>query len=256
MRPIHDLPRKNVRGVFADLDHTLTNQDGTLSASTLESLEQLKQAGLWVVLVSGRPAGWADCMARLMPLDAMIFENGAGVYYRDGNDLKVHFERPQDQRLNDRKTLDAVWAKTKKAFPRARLAGDQPYRLHDVAVDYAEDEPRLPGPEVEDLFKFISAQPGITAKLSSIHINFWVGHYTKRVACEWLLKTVFDVTHETIVYCGDSPNDEPLFEYFPLSVGVRNIDAFASKLCFSPRFVTASAFGAGFSELVNHLLTR
>ena len=42
-----------------------------------------------------------------------------------------------------------------------------------------------------------------------------------------------DARRDEFIFAGDSPNDAPMFAYFPHSVGVANIKEFASRL--SPR---------------------
>lgn len=59
-------------------------------------------------------------------------------------------------------------------------------------------------------------------------------------------------------YCfvGDSPNDAPMFAYFPHSVGVANVRRFEGMLAAEPAYVTEAEAGDGFAELVTHLLER
>jgi hydroxymethylpyrimidine pyrophosphatase-like HAD family hydrolase len=56
------------------------------------------------------------------------------------------------------------------------------------------------------------------------------------------------------VYVGDSPNDEQMFEHFPLSVGVANLRRHAAGLRVWPRYITRGERGAGFAELARALL--
>ncbi len=65
-----------VRWVLADIDDTLTT-DGRLTAPAYAALEALAEAGLRVVPVTGRPAGWCDMIARQWPVAAVVGENGA-----------------------------------------------------------------------------------------------------------------------------------------------------------------------------------
>ena len=69
---LRELPVTNIRGVFTDLDDTITDHS-KVGPQTYECLWKLHTKGLWTVIVSGRPAGWADCLMRLWPIDAMIF---------------------------------------------------------------------------------------------------------------------------------------------------------------------------------------
>jgi hypothetical protein len=45
-----------LRGVLLDIDGTITNA-GRLGAAAYDALERLQSAGLWVIPVTGRPAG-------------------------------------------------------------------------------------------------------------------------------------------------------------------------------------------------------
>jgi hydroxymethylpyrimidine pyrophosphatase-like HAD family hydrolase len=53
---------------------------------------------------------------------------------------------------------------------------------------------------------------------------------------------------------GDSTNDQRMFGYFPLSVGVANLLRFAAQLEVWPRYLTAGERGAGFAEVAERLL--
>src|SRR5207248_77404 len=82
-RPFRELAaetRRGLRFVLADIDDTLTS-DGRLGAAAYAALERLTQAGLAVIPVTGRPAGWCDLIARFWPVAAVIGENGA-FYFR------------------------------------------------------------------------------------------------------------------------------------------------------------------------------
>jgi hydroxymethylpyrimidine pyrophosphatase-like HAD family hydrolase len=74
LRPLAEFPvasRARIRGVLTDIDDTLTS-DGQLTADAYGALERLKAAGLIVVPVTGRPAGWCDHIARMWPVDAVV----------------------------------------------------------------------------------------------------------------------------------------------------------------------------------------
>jgi len=98
---------------------------------------------------------------------------------------------------------------------------------------------------------------GLTAKISSIHVNGWFGDYDKLATTRLLLSERFGLDLESqnaqVVFAGDSPNDAPMFEFFENSVGVANVRRFPG---LAPKFVTQSESGAGFVELVAHLMRR
>ena len=62
-----------------------------------------------------------------------------------------------------------------------------------------------------------------------------------------------DAERERFVFVGDSPNDAPMFAYFPLSVGVANVRRFADRIATLPAFVTQAEAGAGFVELADRI---
>ena len=85
MLPLQQLPRAVAAGmhtVFSDIDDTLTT-DGQLPPIAYAALDDLRRVGLRVILITGRPAGWCDHIARMWPVDAVIGENGAFYYWHD-----------------------------------------------------------------------------------------------------------------------------------------------------------------------------
>jgi len=46
-----------------------------------------------------------------------------------------------------------------------------------------------------------------------------------------------DANNERFLFCGDSPNDEPMFHYFRYTAGVKNILLFQDQLTHLPAFV-------------------
>ena len=99
---------------------------------------------------------------------------------------------------------------------------------------------------------------GMTAKVSSIHVNGWFGRYDKLTMTRTLLAEAFgvdlDAERDRFVFAGDSPNDAPMFAYFPNAVGVANVREFADRIDALPAYVTRAEAGAGFAELADFLL--
>jgi hypothetical protein len=160
-------------------------------------------------------------------------------------------------RRADRARLAAIGERILAAVPGTALASDQLYREADLAIDFCEDVPALPRAEVDRIVGLMQAE-GMTAKVSSIHVNGWFGSYDKLTMTRTLLAEVFatdlDAERERWIFAGDSPNDAPLFAYFPHSVGVANVRAFADRIATLPAYVTAGEGGAGFAELAQALL--
>ena len=250
--------RRGIRGVFTDIDDTLST-DGRLTAAAYGALEALQRAGFLVVPITGRPAGWCDMIARFWPVDAVVGENGAFYfrYERDRRHLVRRFLDETPVRIEKRARLARLGERILAAVPGAALASDQPYRESDLAIDYCEDVPRLPDAAIDRILGLF-AEAGATAKLSSIHVNGWFGDYDKLGMTRRLMQEVFavdlDAERERFVFAGDSPNDQPMFAFFPHAVGVANVEDFADRLAQKPRYVTRGRAGDGFAELAEALI--
>jgi len=261
MRPIGEFPaaeRRRIRGVFTDIDDTLTT-DGRLTAEAYGALERLSGAGFLCVPITGRPAGWCDHVARMWPVDAVVGENGA-FYFRYDAEKRRMFRRfffSRDRREADRRRLDRILERVLAEVPGSAVASDQLYREADLAIDFCEDVPRLSAAAIDRIVDIFRSE-GATAKVSSIHVNGWFGDYDKLTMTRILLAECFgvdlDAEKDRYVFVGDSPNDAPMFAYFPNAVGVANVREFAERLVTPPAYVTDGRAGLGFTELAETLL--
>jgi HAD superfamily hydrolase (TIGR01484 family) len=256
VKPLVELPAGAIRGLLFDIDDTLTTQ-GKLTAEAYAALERLHAAGKRTVAVTGRPAGWCDHMARMWPVDAVVGENGA-FYFRYANGrLHRRYHDAPEVRERNRVRLTQIAERIVAAVPGCAIAADQPYRETDLAIDYCEDVPPLPLAAAERIAELMRAA-GLQAKVSSIHVNGWFGDYDKLAMTRRLFSAEFAIDlvreREAIAYAGDSPNDAPMFEFFRNSVGVANVQRFARVIATPPKYITRASAGAGFAELVRHLL--
>jgi len=256
VRSLAELDARGVRAVLLDIDDTLTT-DGKLSAQAYGALERLHSAGKTVVPVTGRPAGWCDHIARLWPVDAVVGENGAFYFFFANGRLNKRYAASAGERRERRQRLDRLAQAILQAVPGAAFASDQPYRETDIAIDYCEDVPPLALDQAERIAELMREQ-GLTAKISSIHVNGWFGDYDKLAMSKILFRERLAIDlgagNSSVVYVGDSPNDAPMFGFFEHSVAVANVRRFEGRLDAQPKFVTRAVSGAGFAELVAHLL--
>jgi HAD superfamily hydrolase (TIGR01484 family) len=246
-----------LRYVLTDIDDTLT-EDGRLPALAYAAMESLARAGLSVVPVTGRPAGWCDAIARQWPVAAVVGENGALWYAEDRAARRMIRWQAQNEpsRLANRDRLMALAGEAMAAVPGTRLASDQPFRLFDAAVDFAEDAGPLPLEEAARIAAVFEAG-GAQAKVSSIHVNAWFGDWDKRAGIENLFAARFAPLHtvlDQVAFLGDSPNDAPLFAAIPFSVGVANVLPFLDRIASAPAYVTEAPGGRGFAEFARALL--
>ena len=250
--------RARIQVLLTDIDDTLT-EHGRLPAESYLALQRLRRAGLAVIPVTGRPGGWCDLIARQWPVDGVIGENGA-LYFRylDGERRMLRcYARDAATRAADRLKLDRIREEVLASVPGAAVAADQAYREADLAIDFCEDVAPLP-PDAIDRIVALFEDAGATAKVSSIHVNGWFGDYDKLGMARLLLESDFALDQaaqaRAVLFVGDSPNDEPMFQAFPLSVGVANVLEHRARIGHLPAYVTAARSGAGFVELVRHLV--
>lgn len=261
MEPLKNCPRDTlaaIKGVLTDIDETLST-DGKLTAEAYGALEALKKAGLLVIPVTGRPAGWCDLIARFWPVDAVVGENGAFWMWHDAGagKLRTRFIQSDAERAEGRRRLEAIRAEVLRDIPGTGIASDQPYRAADLAVDFCEDVPPLPATDIERIVT-IFEKHGAHAKVSSIHVNGWFGDYDKLTTSRTMMAELFGVDisadRAQYVFAGDSPNDAPMFGYFPNAMGVANVRDFADRLEHKPRWIASAHSGTGFVELAEALI--
>lgn len=261
VRPIADLPAAALRAlalVCTDIDDTLTSE-GRLPADAYAALERLEAAGLAVVPITGRPAGWCDMIARFWPVAGVVGENGAFYfrYDRVRHSMERAFVRSAEQRASDKRLLADLAREIVRRVPGSAVASDQQYRESDLAIDFAEDVPALPRSAIDEIVRIFEAA-GATAKISSIHVNGWFGTYDKLSTTRLFVRDVLghaleDVRARTL-FVGDSPNDAPMFAYFPLACGVANVLDFESSFAQLPAYVSPERGGRGFVRIAEAIL--
>ena len=177
MKPLSALDPRPVKAVLFDIDETLTTA-GKLTAEAYGALEELQRAGKLAVAITGRPAGWCDHIARMWPVDAVVGENGAFYFRYENGRLHKRYHDSDQVRAQKRARLATIAARILAAVPGSALASDQPYREADLAIDYCEDVPPLPL-EAAERIAALMREAGLSAKISSIHVNGWFGGYDK-----------------------------------------------------------------------------
>jgi len=257
MRALSDWhPSKRIIGVLTDIDDTLTT-DGAITQDALQALTRLKSAGLKVIPVTGRPVGWSAPFAQSWPVDAIVAENGAvGLIHKTGQALRKIYQQSAVERAHNLARMQAVTQRVLKEVPASRLAQDSAGRETDIAFDHSEFS-HLPQTAMDEVLHLLRSE-GMTATVSSIHINAWFGAHNKLEGARWLVRELWgrdlDAEIEQWVYVGDSTNDQVMFARFAHSVGVANIRRFEAQLTHPPQFITRGERGAGFAELTQQIL--
>ncbi len=254
-KPIAELKNK-IKFVLSDLDDTITTE-GHIPSESYSALWKLKDSNIKTIIVTGRPAGWCEMMARTWPIDGVIGENGAFFFRYTNKQMRRFFASSPELIETNTAKLDIIKNEILQTIPESKISSDQFCRMFDLAVDICEDIPPLSKEQTATIIS-IFEKHGAQAKLSSIHVNGWFGTYDKLTTAKFILTNEFGLTEEQIqtscVYAGDSPNDEPLFSYFENGVGVRNIEPYLPILKSKPKYITQHPAGKGFQELTEKII--
>jgi len=253
-RPVTEL-RGPVRALFTDVDGTMTTGE-RIESSTYEALEKLGAAGVPVIMVTGRPAGWGQAFMKMLPVLAVVTENGGVTFVREGRRQHKLYGVPPASLPEWRRRMNDAAVDVMSKVPGARLSSDSKYREVDLAIDWNE-EVQLTREDAEHVVHILQ-KAGFTAVRSSVHVNFGPPHFDKLSACLGLVRQILGGDPDDLspyVYVGDALNDAPMFGVFPASVGVANIKTWWDELTHKPAFLTERAEGGGLRELIWHVMT-
>lgn len=257
MRPIAEIQPSAARellGLVFDVDDTLT-RGGWIEEPAYRALWRLREAGLMLIAVTGRPLGFAEVLARTWPLDVAVGENGAGHIRVTEHAVLRSYYADEVVRAEHARVLERVRARVEREAPFAQLTDDSWARRCDIAWDVAE-RAQLTAAEVARL-RHIIEDEGARCMVSSVHAHALLGEYDKAtgaVQAGAVLGQDLDAERERWLFVGDSGNDAAAFAHFPLSAGVANVASHLSALAVPPRFVSRDDRGRGFAEIAEQLL--
>jgi len=243
-----------IQGLACDLDDTLTRH-GELPPAALSALHDLRAAGIPVIVATGRPLGWGEVLGRVLPVRAVVTENGGAWIVREGRTARVGYSKSEAERFDGMARVRTAVSEVCARLPLLRPVVDFTIRATDVALDLHEagDVPDDVVAQATDYLR----QRGLYTIRSTIHL-----HVSAQAADKFagLRAAVTDVGLDASaltghwVYVGDSPNDVTCFRAMNLSVGVANVAAFTDTIGSLPRFVTRRSHSEGFAEVAERVL--
>ena len=257
MRALESIPEAEVRrlsGLLFDLDDTLLDH-GALTEVAYGSLFRLREAGLSLVAVTGRPSGWGEVLARQWPIDAIVTENGAIALYREGKSVVRADCVTSEERARRRARMLDIVAALRRELPELEPADDVAQRATDFTFDIGEQR-SVDRAIVERAIASIRAR-GARAFASSVHLHVTLEGDDKASGTIRLLRSRFgeEPTRARLrwAFIGDSENDAACFAAFRTTIGVANLSGRPSLM---PRYVTRAERGAGFAEAARILCER
>ncbi len=259
MLPLSCVPSERARaikGVLFDLDDTVLTQ-GVLTRIAFDALWALHDAGLRLVVVTGRPSSWGEMLARQWPIDGAVTENGAVHVVREGRSILIRERCTADERKKRRMRLEELIARVAAVVPEATLTDDIAGRRSDVTWDIGERA--HPPRECVDRIAEVVHCSGARATRSSVHLHATFDVDDKASgAISFLTRVLGEDAGSAILdyaFVGDSGNDAACFAGFALTFGVANVRSSLRRIVVPPRYVAVRAMGEGFAEVADRLLS-
>lgn len=255
MKPVDELTTaeaQSLTGLLFDLDDTLLDE-GELSEQAYSSLFRLRESGLVLIAVTGRPASWGELIARQWPVAGVVTENGPiGWIKREGR-VERFDGVSRAVREARRSELDALVQRIREHVPELEPADDVGGRITDFTFDIGEHR-RAPEELIERAIALGRAAHATTFR-SSVHLHFGFDRDDKASGVLRFLRTQMGVdatlARRKFAFIGDSENDAPCFAAFHTTIGVSNLRGRPSLM---PRFITRAPRGAGFAEAAEKLV--
>ncbi len=244
-----------LRGILFDLDDTFLDA-GVLTEVAYRALWRASRAGLRLIVVTGRPAGFGEVMARQWPVEAVVTENGAVAFFRRGGTIGRWQKADEATRRARRIRIAEAFEDLRRRFGEVRMSDDSHARLSDLALDIGESQ-HIPS-DVVARIEAAARELGMRTFVSSVHLHLTLDPFDKATGTIAFLHDHFgdDPTwaRHHYAYIGDSANDGACFFAFGMSFGVANIKPSLPRLSVPPRYVASLPRGAGFAEIIDRLL--
>ncbi len=241
---------KDIRLIATDIDGTLTQND-KFTPELLHAIDLINAKGLELLLVTGRSAGWVSALNNYLPVAGAIAENG-GLFFSPSGEFD--FLTPIKSITEHRERLANVFWELQERYRQIEESVDNQFRI----IDWTFDVARVSARELWEIASQCEAWGwGFTYSTVQCHIKPM--KQDKAQGILQVLKQHFPKFKPIqIITVGDSPNDASMFDsqLFPHSVGVANIQHYATELAYHPRYLTKLPEVAGFCELVDLLGNR
>jgi len=251
MQSLTSLPQaeaRALRGVLFDLDDTLLDH-GKLTEVAYSALFRLRESGLELYVVTGRPLAWVRLVGRLFPVDGGVGENGGVMVGPGGRTLDAVSPVERERRTL---RLAELVREIRREFPELEPPDDASERLSDYTFDVGET--RQVEPAVVERVSAFARERGATVHVSSVHLHVGFDAVDKASGAVRMLRALKGVDPTAALhryaFVGDSENDAACFGAFHTTVGVANLRGLPT---LAPRFITEAPRGRGVAELARVL---
>lgn len=246
-----DSELSHIEGLCFDLDDTFLD-DGRLLREAYDALCALDAGGIACIVLTGRPASWAEQIVRMWPVRLAIAENGALCFERKERIVRRIDSVTVDERRARKERLARLVHEVREQFPDLEPADDTHGRVSDFTFDIGEHH-RASEIQIVGAQATVNARGGRTTR-SSIHLHLTFDQSDKASgAVHFLARLGWDTTAilRRFAFIGDSENDAACFAAFKTSIAVANLTGTFRLL---PRYKTHKSKSEGFIELAEKLL--
>lgn len=194
-----------IKLLLADVDGTLTEQNGLISLNAVKALREVRSRGVNVALSSGRSVFETYTLSKFLGFSEFgISENGGVIFYREPLNVKIFGDISDALQAYEILSKDIPNVKISQRFPR--LTEVLLERSFDISLAKAVLEKEYPRAKILD--------SGVMYHLSSVTVN-------KGVATKYL-REVLGLRQEEVASVGDSEVDVPMFKESGYSFVVNN----------------------------------
>ena len=201
------------KALALDLDGTLTNREKKVPVGNKEAIEKAIDAGVKVILASGRPLFGITPIARELELDKKgSLARANGVYALTYADTQIAAESDSDEYVKKEAICNST---TIKKVDDLRKFVDYPVEKFLVVGEHE---------------KLLPVQKALLDKHEGVINAFFSESYFLEVVPAGVAKdasldkllTMLDITSEELVACGDGMNDIPMLKYAGLAAVMEN----------------------------------
>ena len=233
--------------IFSDFDGTLTLENRAVTPELFLILEEVKRHEAELVIVSGRSVSWGHFFLTHFPqINTVIMEGGGVILHRDP---KMGIREEFLVSDSDLMHLETLTEKLLEHFPTTPLSVDSFGRKTDRAIEFEQ----MHDQHINEVIEFFKRH-NVNYSKSNVHINFWVGEISKYIGVSKYLESKNGLVQmDDCLFFGDAPNDQSMFQFFPNSIGVSNIESCLHRLEHKPKVVLKGEENIGPRGVLNYL---